>query len=201
MDHDTTVARRLAVVAVALFWVLVFVAGWVNPGYLLTRDYISALGSRGADLAWLGVTALVLLPLAHLAVAAVLRSRARIAAAGLVVSVVAGLVVAADRISCPDGAARCGTVPKSRPNDWMDAVHGKGVAVYGVVIVLVLATAAVELWGRHGMRALAVASAVLAPVSGALLLASAGGAHPGGPQRLWLVVNTGWLVAVAGAVR
>jgi len=41
------------------FWGLVLLAGWVNPGYRLTRDYISALASRGADQAWLGVAALL----------------------------------------------------------------------------------------------------------------------------------------------
>ena len=190
-------ARWVAVGAVVSFWALVLVAGLVNPGYLLTRDYISALASRGADQAWLGVSALVLLPVAHLATAVVLRSRARLASYGLALSVVAGLLVAADRISCPGGAARCGTVPRTQPTDWMDLVHGKSVAAYGVIMVLVLITAAVELRGQAGLRRLAVASAVLAPVSATLLLASATSDHPGGPQRLWLLVNTGWLVAAA----
>jgi hypothetical protein len=193
--------RRLVPVAVAGFWLLVLLAGWVNPGYRLTRDYISALASRGADQAWIGVTALVVLPLAHLAAAYVIRPRARWAAGGLALSVVAGLLVAADRISCPGGAAGCSTVPRPRTTDWMDAVHGRSVAAYGGIMVLVLVLAALELWQQPGFRRFAVVSAVLAPVSGALLIAAAGGGHPGGPQRLWLLVNTGWLVGAARVVR
>lgn len=199
MDLDRGVARRAVVTAVVAFWGLVFLAGWVNPGYVLTRDYISALASRGADQAWLGLTALVLLPIAHLATAALLRRRARITAAALFLAVVAGLVVAANRISCPRGAAACGSAP--RTTDWMDAVHGRSVGVYGTVMVLVMLLAAYELWNRPGQRPFALVSAALAPVSGALLTASAHGDHPGGPQRLWLLVNTGWLVGVAVVVR
>ena len=187
--------RRAVVGAVGAFWALVLVAGSVNPGYAPTRDYISALASRGADHAWLGVAALVVLPLAHLGVAAILRRRAPVVAAGLAAAVVAGLVAASMRISCPGGAARCSVAGQVRRTDWLDVVHGKAVATYGVVMVAVLVAMAVTAWRRA--RALAVASAVLAPVSGLLLLASAGGAHPGAPQRLWLLANTGWLVAVA----
>jgi Protein of unknown function (DUF998) len=193
-------ARWVTVGAVAAFWVLVLVAGAVNPEYLLTRDYVSALASRGAQDAWLGVAALVVLPLAHLAAARVLATRAPKAAAGLLVTVAAGLVTAADRISCPGGAARCSVAGQVRRTDWMDAVHGHAVFAYGVIMVVVLATAAVELWGQPRLRSLAVASAVLAPVSGLLLLASSRTPDaPGGLQRLWLLANTGWLVAVAAA--
>ena len=159
MEPPLRAARWVAVGAVVAFWALILVAGLVNPGYLLTRDYISALASRGAEQAWLGVGALVLLPVAHLATAVVLWSRTRLASYGLALTVVAGLLVAADRISCPGGAARCGTGPRTQPADWMDAVHGKSVAAYGVMMVLVLITAAIELWGQVGLRGLAVASA------------------------------------------
>jgi Protein of unknown function (DUF998) len=195
MRHPKEWPRWLVPVAVAGFWVLVLVAGQVNPGYVLTRDYISALASRGAEQAWLGVLALVLLPLAHGAVALLLRRGAPVVAAGLAVSVLAGLVVASMRISCPGGAAGCSVAGQVRTTDWMDAVHGKAVAAYGVLMVAVLLSAAVSLWATD--RGLAIASGVLGPVSLGLLLATAGGARPGGPQRLWLLVNTGWLVAVA----
>jgi Protein of unknown function (DUF998) len=194
-------ARWVTVGAVVAFWVLVLVAGAVNPGYQLTRDYVSALASRGAVDAWLGVAALLVLPLAHLAAARVLAPRAPKAAVGLLVTVAAGVVTAADRISCLGGAARCSVAGQLRATDWMDAVHGRAVAAYGVIMVVVLATTAVELWGGAGLRRLAVASAVLAPVSGLLLIASSRMPDsPGGLQRLWLLANTGWLVAVAVAV-
>ncbi len=198
MRHPEDSPRWLVPVAVAGFWVLVIVAGLVNPGYVVTRDYISALASRGADQAWLGVAALVLLPLAHGGLALLLARRGRraqVVAAGLVVCMLAGLVVSSMRISCPGGAARCSVAGQVRTTDWIDAVHGKAVATYGVVMVFVLAAAAVSLWTVD--RPLAITSAVLAPVSMALLLATAGGDRPGGPQRLWLLVNTGWLVAAA----
>lgn len=183
------------VAAVAAFWLLVFVAGSLNPGYAPSRDYVSALASRGARSAWLGVTALVVLPMAHLGVAAILRRRAPVVAGGLVACVLAGLVVASMRISCPRGAAGCSVGGQLRRTDWLDATHGRVVAVYGVVMVAVLVTITVTRWSRA--RGVAAASAVLAPVSGLLLLMSTGGAHPGLPQRLWLLVNTGWLVLVA----
>ena len=190
------VGSAVAVVAaVVAFWALVLVAGSVNPGYAPSRDYISALASRGADSAWLGVAALVVLPLAHLGAAAIVRRWARAVAAGLAVSVLAGLVVAAMRISCPAGAAGCSLAGQVRHTDWLDVMHGRAVAVYAVAMVAAMVAMAVSSWSRA--PALAVASAVLAPVSGLLVLASAGGTHPGTPQRLWLLVNTGWLVAVA----
>jgi hypothetical protein len=184
--------------SVVAFWLLVVTAGLVNPGYAPTRDYISALASRGADQAWLGVTALVVLPLAHLSVAVAVWDRARLAAAGLLATVPLGLLVAAMRISCPSGAARCSVAGQVRRTDWLDAVHGKAVAGYGVLMVLVLVAAAFPagLPWRRGR----VASALAAPVSALLLLMSSGGSHPGTPQRLWLIVNTGWLVAVSLAV-
>ena len=181
--------------ALALFWAVAFLAGSVNPGYAPTRDYVSALASRGADYAWLGVTALVVLPLAHLGVAGIVRRRGPVVAAALAAAVVAGLVVASMRISCPGGAARCSVAGQVRRTDWLDAVHGRAVAVYGVAMVIAMVAAAVTWWSTA--RPLAVASAGLAPVSAVLLLASSGGSHPGAPQRLWLLVNTGWLVVVA----
>jgi hypothetical protein len=126
------------------------------------------------------------------------RERARLVAAGLLATVPVGLLVAAMRISCPGGAARCSVAGQVRRTDWLDAVHGKAVAGYGVLMVLVLVAAALPTglpWRRGRL-----VSAVVAPVSAVLLLMSSGGSHPGTPQRLWLLVNTGWLVAVALAV-
>jgi Protein of unknown function (DUF998) len=182
MRHPEDWPRWLVPACVAGFWVLVLVAGQVNPGYVLTRDYISALASRGADQAWLGVLALVLLPLAHGAVGLLLRGRAPVVASGLAVSVLAGLVVASMRISCPGGAAGCSVSGRRsvsgqvRTTDWMDAVHGKAVATYGILMVAVLLAAAVSLWATD--RGLAIASGVLGPVSLGLLVATAGGARP-----------------------
>lgn len=190
-------ARWVAAGAVLAFWFLVLLAGSMNPGYAPARDYISALASRGAAHAWVGVLALVALPLAHTAVGWLVRRSLPIAGAGLGLAAVAGLVVAADRISCPAGAARCSVAGQARPTDWMDAVHGKAVAVYGVAMVLVLVAVAVGLWRAPGRRGLAVVSAIAAPLSGVLLLGSVGGTHPGLPQRCWLLVNTLWLVAMA----
>jgi len=198
---DRTTRRRLVVGLVVGFWALVVVGGLVNPGYSQRRDFVSALASRGADLAWIGVAGLVLLPLAHLATLSLLWTRADVAfvrtgAHALFTSVLAGFVVAANRISCPGGAAGCSTDSRLRPTDWMDHLHGWAVGVYGVAMVVAIASAAADLRWRQGMRGLAVLSAVLAPASAALLLAISLGAT-GGVQRLWLLVNTGWLVATA----
>jgi len=185
----------MAVAAVTVFWVVVFLAGWVNDGYAPTRDYISALASRGADHAWLGVGALVALSTAHLAVASIFRRGSRLVALFLAAAGLAGLVVASMRISCRAGAARCAVAGQVRPTDLMDSLHGKAVACYGVLVVLAMVASAARWWVQA--RALALVSAALAPVSAALLLASTAGAHPGAAQRLWLGVNTGWLVALA----
>ena len=198
---DRTTRRRLVLVLVVVFWALVVVGGLVNPGYEQGRDFISSLASRGAGQAWIGVAALVVLPLAHLATLSVLWTRADVAFAvsgahALFTSVVSGLVVAASRISCPGGAAGCSNDSRPRQTDWMDHLHGWAVGVYGVAMVSAIGFAAADLWWRPGMRGLAVLSVVLAPVSAALLLAISLGAT-GGVQRMWLLVNTGWLVAVA----
>ncbi|MBC8091983.1 MAG: hypothetical protein H7Y15_08615, partial [Pseudonocardia sp.] len=65
--------RTVVVGAVIGFWGLVVVAGVLAPGYSARGDYISSLAGRGSSVAGLGVVALTLLGLAHLAAAARVR--------------------------------------------------------------------------------------------------------------------------------
>ena len=136
----------------------------------------------------LGITALAVLGLAHLAAAASVRGTVAIP---LALAGVAGLIVAAFRVGCPGGAAGCSFGANDPPADLADMVHG--FAVGGYEIALVVAMVVVTVRGdRRWSRVFRVLT-VVAAVASLLLLLQTGGADNGWWQRGWLIVNTGWL--------
>ncbi|MBW0105553.1 DUF998 domain-containing protein [Pseudonocardia sp. KRD291] len=181
----------LPTVAVALFWALSLTAGALVPGYTVAQDYVSSLAGRGSSVAVLGIAAIAVLGLAHLATAWVCRGGLAVplALAGL-----AGLTIAAFRVGCPLDAAGCSFTPGNRIGDAQSAVHGYAVAAYEAALVVAMLLVAVS--RRAADKMFALVSLVAAPVSVVLLL-STGGEANGLWQRAWLVVNTAWLIALA----
>lgn len=181
----------LPTAGVALFWALSLTAGAVVPGYSLRQDFVSSLAARGSSVAVLGITAIAVLGLAHLAAAWSVRGgpAGPLAAAGL-----AGLMIAAFRVGCPLDAAGCSFTPGNRIGDLQSSVHGYAVTAYEVALVLAMLAVAVS--RRSADKVFALLSVVAAPVSVVLLL-STGGEANGLWQRAWLVLNTVWLVTVA----
>ena len=175
---------------VALFWGLVLVAGALVPGYAARQDYVSSLAGRGSSVAVLGVAAIAVLGLAHLAAAATVRGGP---AVPLVLAGLAGLTIAAFRVGCPLDAAGCSFAPGNRIGDAQSGVHGLAVAAYEVALVVAMVAVAVS--RRASDRAFALVTAVATPASAVLLLSTGGDAN-GLWQRAWLLVNTAWLVAL-----
>ena len=180
---------KIAVTGVVLFWGDTLVAGSLAPGYDLTSDYVSSLASRGSAVAPVGIVAIVFLGLAHLLAAATLRGAI---AVPLVLAGLAGLTIAAFRTACPLGAAGCGTAPNTVA-DLSGTVHSLAVGAYEVFIVVAMVLFAFT--RRRDEKVFALLS-ILVAVASVLLLLQTGGAHNGLWQRGWLLVNTGWLVAV-----
>ncbi|WP_300015275.1 DUF998 domain-containing protein [Pseudonocardia sp.] len=179
------------VAGVALFWVLTVVAGLLAPGYSARADYVSSLAGRGSSVAVLGVAALTVLGLAHLAAAAVVRGwvAAPLALAGL-----CGLAVAWFRTACPLGAAGCGSGANETVPDLADTVHYLAVVGYEVALVVAMLGVAVRL---RGARPVVAALTVTAAVASVVLALQIGGPDLGAWQRAWLAVNTAWPAALA----
>ncbi|MET0189271.1 MAG: DUF998 domain-containing protein, partial [Pseudonocardia sediminis] len=123
----------LPTAGVALFWVLTLTAGALVPGYSIRQDYVSSLAGRGSSVAVLGIAAIAVLGLAHLAAARVVRGGLAVA---LVLAGLAGLTIAAFRVGCPLDAAGCSFTPGNRIADASSAVHGYAVAAYEVALVV-----------------------------------------------------------------
>lgn len=174
-----------------LFWAGTVVGGALAPGYSMTADYVSSLAGRGSTVAPIGIAAIALLGLAHLPAA-----RGALAVP-LGLAGVAGLTVTAFRTACPLGAAGCGTAPNTVA-DLLGAVHVLAVVGYEVAIVAAMAILAIT--RRRDDKSFALLSAVAAVLSLVLLL-NTGGAFTGLWQRGWLLVNTGWLVAMVATNR
>ncbi|MGH3565514.1 MAG: DUF998 domain-containing protein [Pseudonocardia sp.] len=181
---------------VVSFWLLALVAGALAPGYSVRDDYTSSLAGRGSSVAVLGIAALAVLGLAHLAAAASVRG---VVAVPLALAGVAGVIVAAFRVGCPGGAAGCSVGANDPPADLADLVHGFAVGGYEIALVVAMMMITVS-GGRRWNRGFRVLT-VVAAVASVLLLLQTGGADNGLWQRGWLVVNSGWLVAVAVAHR
>ena len=191
------VTRAAAVAGLALFWLGTVVAGAAAPGYSARADYVSSLAGRGSQVAVVGIAALVVLALAHVAAGvAVSGALSRAPGAALVVAGGCGLVVAAFRTGCPLGAAGCGTAPNDAAADVADTLHVAGVVGDEVALVVAMARVARAL-GRGRPAALTAAAAV----ASAVLALRIGGPDLGLDQRLWLAVNTGWVAAVAVLIR
>jgi urea transporter len=112
----------------------------------------------------------------------------------LVLAGLAGLTVAGFRTNCPAGAAGCGSAGNDPPADLAQLTHGYAVVTYEIAIVVAMLIVAGGLFARHrpALAALTVAIAALS----VLLALQIGGSDTGWWQRGWLLVNTGWLVAL-----
>lgn len=213
------VAAVLTGLLLGAFAALVVLAATRTPGYSHRRDFVSALASDGAAAAGVGMAAITAYALAHATAAFVLRRGGglRVAPVLLGLCAASGVVTALARITCPAGAAGCGTDGRPVPDGLSDRVHGAAVASYAVLVVLamlaVVPAAASSLRARRGPGArpagrargaaalLALASPVLAVASTASVL-RLGGADTGAWQRAWLAANAGWLLlAVATCLR
>ncbi len=68
--RSTPISRSSAAVGcVGLFWLGTVVGGVLAPGYDPARDYVSSLAGRGSAVAPIGIAAIAVLGLAHLAAA------------------------------------------------------------------------------------------------------------------------------------
>jgi len=183
------VDAKIAITGVVLFWADTLIAGSLASGYDLRFDYVSSLAGRGSSVAPVGIVAIVFLGLAHLAAAATLRGPV---AVPLVLAGLAGLTIAGFRTACPLGAAGCGTAPNTVA-DFPGTVHGLAVGAYEIFLVAAMLLVAFSL--RRDEKVFALVS-VVAAVASVVLLLQTGAAYNGLWQRGWLVVNTGWLVAL-----
>jgi hypothetical protein len=182
-------------VAVAFFWCVVLVAGFVNPGYSHWRDYVSTLASRGAEHGWVGVVAIAAIALAMLPGALLLRPVSRAAAVAVAVAGVGFLVVAFTRLECVNGAAGCGLGGRFAISGSTEVTHWTATTVGTAALITGIALTGVALV-RRGRRLAGIGSLVAGVVTAGAFLAM-GGDSPGGTQRLGIAVATGWLAAVA----
>ncbi len=180
--------RALPALGIALFWLGTVLGAAGAQGYSARSDYVSSLAGRGSEVAAAGIAALVVLALAHVAAAAVVRGAA---GAALLAAGACGLVVAVFRTRCPLGAAGCGRAPDGAPADAADVLHGVGVLGYEVAVVAAMVAIAVRWRGWPG------ALTAVAGVASVVLALRIGGPDPGLDQRLWLAVTTGWVAAAA----
>ena len=207
MTRDSRWARRGAVggfVALGAFWLLVFAAGRLEPGYRPTRDYVSALASEGARFPALGVLALVTFGIAYLAAAVVLQTWVGTRFGALLMAGAGAItwIVALARIHCPGGAANCGhagtngvLVARTAGSTLGPHVHGWAVALsYALVAVAMLWLAV--LWRRrhHPLRASASGAALIGSLATVPFWVSSDA--PGLAQRLWLGILSAWVALV-----
>lgn len=178
--------RGAALGCLALFWLGSAAAGLLAPGYSARADFVSSLAGRGSEVAPLGIAALLVLALGHLAAGAAVRGAA---GALLGLAGACGLVVAAFRTGCPLGAAGCGTPPNDAAADAADVLHVAGVVGYEAAVVAAMVALALRWRGRAAGTTLVVAGASV------LLALRIGGPDLGLDQRLWLAVTTGWVAA------
>ncbi len=197
------VDRRAAVVVLlgcAVFWACALIGGAVNPGYDQSRDFLSALAGRGSEAAWLGIIGILGFAVACGAAALIWLRRNQVVAGALVVAAVGCLVGGFARLACPQGAAQC-HIEDGMPNTLQDTVHVTGIATFEAGMLGAMLAASVVLARRVAespARVLVIGS-VVAAVGGLVALQAMTGAAPGGPQRVWALLNTGWLVVVGTA--
>jgi hypothetical protein len=180
---------------VAVFWAAILVAGALEPGYALRRDYVSTLAAHGAahaGLAMLGILAAAgAIAAASLLVSPVSR------AAGVAVGLAgAGFVVVAfTRLDCANGAAGCGLGGRFEVSGSAEIGHWTATTVSSVLLIAGIALTGVALV-RQGRRVAGIASLAAAAVIAGAFLAT-GGDMPGQMERIGIVVATGWLAALA----
>jgi hypothetical protein len=175
------------------FWVLIFVAGLANPGYVHYRWHVSLLAADGSRLIWVTTLAILLTAVAQWVAAWLFWVVNRPVAILLVLAGLALVVVAGFRVPCPENARHCTyTVDHTAA----ERLHNAGVVVYAVLTMaamVILGVVAVT-QGRHSVVGIPglIACAVFALTFSGLLVFPAGLA-----QRVWIAVGQIWLVAAA----
>ena len=190
-------AERVILGALTTFWCLVLVLGAANPGYSQTRDYVSTLAARGADLGWLGVLAICAAALAMIATAKLLWTLSRLAAVLTGIAGIGFLVVAFTRLSCPNGPAGCGLGGRFDVSGFREITHSAATTVSAVLLVAAMARSGVELH-RRGNTHLGLAGLGAATATAVAFLAT-GGSSPGWIERVGILVASCWMTAVAVA--
>lgn len=180
-----------------LLWLSIAVGGAVNDGYSHSRDFVSALSSRGASHAWIGMTGLAGFAAAHLAAGQLSYRRSKTLGGLMTAAGAAGLVVSLARINCPEGAGHC--LDDGVADDLLDHVHGFAVAAYEGFFVLGLMTAASYLARdvRESPRWLAASALTALAATSVGTVLSIPDASPGAMQRVWLAINTVGVLTVA----
>jgi hypothetical protein len=203
LDAESRRYAALSVAGVTLFWLGVLIGGSLAPGYRQSRDYISALASRGSAVAPIGIAAIASQGLGFLFGGLFVLRRWRSRAAGLPM-VLAGLsvvVVAAFRIGCPDGAAGCGFGAFELANDFGDVVHRDAVIAFELFLLLAMAALALGSLRRPPWPRWLGWVSVPMGIASVLLLASTGGELNGVIQKLWAGTNSAWLLLVVWAAK
>jgi hypothetical membrane protein len=193
-------AAALVLLGCAVFWACALIGGAVNPGYVQSRDFLSALAGRGSEAAWLGMIGILGLAVACVAAALIWLRRNQVVAGALVLAAVGCLVGGLARLACPQGAALC-HIQDGTPNTLEDTVHLTGIATFEAGMLGAMLAASVALSrraARLSARVLVIGS-VVAALGGLLALQAMTGAAPGSPQRVWALLNTAWLVVVGTA--
>ena len=201
MPRRGKIAAVLALAGVACFWCAIVIAAALEPGYSHRRDYVSTLASRGAEHGELAVLAVVAAGAAMVSASFLVREVSRLAAVAVALAGAGFVVAAFIRLECAEGAAGCGLGGRFEISGATEVGHWTATTVSTILLVGGMALAGVALLRRrHGFEGAATVAA--AALTAAAFLAT-GGSHPGVPQRVGIVLGTGWLatVAIAALVR
>jgi hypothetical protein len=187
-----------AFIGIALLTLSIVIGGLINDGYLHSRDYVSALSSRGATAAWVGMTGLFGFSLANAAAGMAMRRHSTVAMVAFLAAAFAGIVTALARINCPGGAAHC-SLDDSASEDSLDLIHGISVGAYQLFFLVGTLAAAITFLrvGSQLARAVGVVL-IMAAIASAITVTSMPETHPGALQRIWLLINAASVLLVAG---
>ncbi len=188
----------VAFIGIAMLTLSILIGGAINDGYLHSRDYVSALSSRGATAAWVGMTGLLGFSLANAAAGMAMRHRSTVSMVAFVAASAAGVVTAAARISCPSGAAGC-SLDDTAPDDGLDFIHVISVGAYQLCFLVGTLAAAFAFFRVRSTPSRAVGVVlILAAIASAITVTSTPETHPGAVQRVWLLINAVVVLLVAG---
>jgi hypothetical protein len=188
-------ARRAGCAALLLGPVLLVLGAHAQPAFDPRTDLISNLASYGADLPWLGRSAILAVAAAYLTLCLVLAAAGRgWSAAAAAAAAVSAAGIALVPLQCPRGAHGCSGPDSGRavPRPRGDIVHRDLVAAFEVALLLLLVLLAVGLLRRR-VRALASLLLAFAVLSVVLL----GGQQVGDSIGWWQLAWFGVVLAAA----
>ncbi len=167
----------------------------MNPSYSHVADHLSDLASFGARAPVIGILAIATFGVADAVAARVVISASRTAAVALILAGVAGLVIAAARIHCSEGAAGC---PRSVVDDstWTDVLHGQAVVVNALAFFVAMMACAAGRVGAGRAAWWRPTVVVLAVLGLGFLSQAIGEGAVGAWQRGWLLTNSVLLLLV-----